>query len=160
MASERFTELARIAVQVGPPGDEGALAPMTDGDSLVLRSKVPVGTAASIGINVDSLVIMDALENGTIFEVEVVVPRSAWATTASNPKPPSSIDKGSLVFADPGPRIWVDQLSPRVSVDRGGRLLVSLEPVDAETRWVALSGRCSALLNGEFLAGFVASTGA
>lgn len=159
MAADRFTELARIPVRVGPPRDEGALAPITDGETLVLRSKVPPGTPAPIGVNIDSLLLLDVLEDGTIFEVELVAPRSAWGSAVSHPTPPFVMDKGSLLLSDAGPKIWVDQLSPRFVIDPQDRLLVHLEPFDHETRWVALSARCSALLNGDFLAGFVVGVG-
>ncbi len=156
MGSQRFTELARIPIRVGPPSEDGRLAPIMDGDTVVLRSRVPEGTSAPIGVNVDALVLLDALEDGTVFEVEVLVPQSAWRSRESAPRPLSAIDKGSIVIADPGPNIYVDQLSPRFTVDSQGRLHVQLEPVDGETRWVALSAECFALLNGGFLAGFVA----
>lgn len=156
MGSETFTELARVPIRVGQPRAEGALAPLVEGDTVVLRSSVPEGTSAPIGVNVDSLVLLDALEDGTVFEVEVVVPRSAWRSGRSAPKPESVVEKGTIAVADPGPLIYVDQISPRITLDSQGQLYVQLEPVDGETRWVALSARCFALLNDGFLAGFVA----
>jgi hypothetical protein len=156
MGSQQFTELARIPIRVGPPRGEGALTPIADGDTVVLRSRVPEGTSAPIGVNVDSLLLLDALEDGTVFEVEVVVPQSSWRSGAPAPTPMSGIEKGSIVIADPGPKIYVDQVSPRFTVDSRGRLHIQLEPADGETRWVALSAECYALLNGNFLAGFVA----
>lgn len=156
MPAQRFTELARIPVRVGPARDEGTLAPIVDGETLVLRARVPPGTAAPIGVNVDSLLLLDMLEDGTVFEVEVVAPRSAWGSAASPPtRPRSGIEKGSIVIADAGPKIYVDQLSPRFTVDLQDRLHIKLEPMHHETRWVALSAECTALLNGDFLAGFV-----
>lgn len=160
MPAQRFTELARIPVRVGPPRDEGALAPVADGETLVLRSRVPPGTAAPIGVNVDSLLLLDMLDDGTVFEVEVVAPRSAWGSAASTPsRPRFDIEKGSILIADAGPKIYVDQLSPRFTVDPQDRLHIELEPVDHETRWVALSTECYALVNVGFLAGFMVGPG-
>lgn len=156
MGSQQFTELARIPIRVGPPRDDGGLAPTMDGDTVMLRSRVPEGTPSPIGVNVDALLLLDALEDGTVFEVEVLVPQSAWRSRDLAPGPPSAIEKGSIVIADPGPEIYVDQLSPRFTVDSQNRLHVELEPADGETRWVALSAECFALLNGSFLGGFVA----
>lgn len=155
MGRQQFTELARIPIRVGPPRDDGRLAPIVDGDTVLLRSKVPEKTSAAIGVNVDSLLILDASADGTVFEVELLVPRSAWRFKDSTPRPVPGIEKGSIIVADPGPRIYVDQISPCFTVDSQGRLYVRLEPVDGETRWVALSAECFALLNDGFLAGFV-----
>jgi hypothetical protein len=155
MAGQRFTELARIPVRVGPPREDGALVPISDGDTLTLRSRVPPGTAAPIGINVDSLLLLDMLTDGTVFEVEVVVPRSAWCSGPVALRPPSAVEKGTIQVLDAGPTIYVDEISPRFTVDDKDELHIELEPVGQETRWVALSTECYALLNGDFLAGFV-----
>lgn len=155
MGDHPFTELERIPVHVRPPRVEGALVPVTGGDTVVLRSGVPEATSAPIGVNVDSLLLLDALEDGTVFEVEVVVPRSAWRSGGPAPRPASAVEQGSIAIADSGPRIYVDQVSPRFTVDSQGWLHVRLEPADGETRWVSLSPECFALLNGDFLAGFV-----
>lgn len=156
MGASGFTELSRIPVRIGPAKKEGALAPITDGETFVLRSDVPEGTPALIGANVDSSLLLDMLEDGTVYEVEVVTPQSAWRFGASDLVPPSAVDTGCVVVTDAGPKIYVDQVTPTFTVDSRHRLHVELEPADDHTRWITLSPECYALINGSFLAGFVA----
>lgn len=155
MGAPGFTELPRIPVRIGASKKEGALAPLTDGETFVLRSGVPEGTKAPIGANVDSSLLLDMLEDGTVFEVEVVTPQSAWRSGAADLGPPSVTEEGCIVVTDAGPKIYVDQVSPAFRVDSENRLHIGLEPTDDQTRWVALSPGCYALLNDSFLAGFV-----
>lgn len=157
MAAPGFTELPRIPVRIGPAKQEGALAPLTDGETFVLRSAVPEGTEAPIGANIDSSLLLDMLEDGTVFEVEVVTPQSAWRPGVVNLSPPTTTERGCIVVTDAGPKIYVDQVSPLYTIDDRNGLQIELEPTDHQTRWVALSPGCYALLNGSFLAGFVVS---
>ncbi len=46
------------------------------------------------------------------------------------------------------PSIWTDESRFWVGIE--------LEPFSPKSRWVSLSGRCFAAVNGEYLAGFVA----
>ena len=156
MMSTREVELSRVPVRVGPPRPDGAHAPVVDDDMFSLRARVPDGVSSPIGVNIDSLLLLDALQDGTVFHVESLVPRSAWRRSNLSVDPPLGITKGSVVIADPGPAIYVDQVSPRFNVDRQGRLHVELETADSNTRWVALSPDCFALVNEGFLAGLVA----
>ncbi len=121
MGSQRFTELARIPIRVGPPSEHGGLAPLMTGDTLLLRSRVPKATSAPIGVNVDSLLLLDALEDGTVFEVEVLVPRRAWSSNTSAPRPPPGVDKGSIVIADPGQAsMWISSRLASPSTVKAG----------------------------------------
>lgn len=157
MQGRQFTELARIPVRVGPPRGDGGLVPYMSGGLLMLGARVPGGTSSPIGVNVDSLVLLDGLDDGTVFQVEVLVPRPRWRRSKDPVSTPASApEKGSIAITDLGPSIHVDQLSPRCTVDSLSRLHIELEPADGDTRWVALSPECFALLNGGFLAGFVA----
>jgi hypothetical protein len=158
MEGRRFTELPRVPVRVGPSSRDGSLVPHMSGGLLMLGASVPEGTTSPIGVTVDGLVVLDALDDGTVFQVEVLLPRPRWRRSRDSvPTPPSAPESGSIVIADPGPSIFVERLSPRLTIDTvGNRLHVQLERADGETRWVALSAECFALLNGGFLAGFVA----
>jgi hypothetical protein len=155
MAPTGFTELSRVPVRIGAATKEGALAPITDGETLVLRSDVPERTAAPVGANIDSRLMLDMLEDGTVFEVEVITPQSAWRSGALDLRRPASTEEGCVVVTDPGPKIYVDRISPTFTVDNRNRLHIELEPANGQTRWVLLSPKCYALLNGSFLAGFV-----
>lgn len=155
MADRQFIELARIPVRVGPGRKEGRLTPTFDGDMIALRSDVPDGSPSLIGVNVDGLLLLDALPDGTLFDVEVLVPASRWGYRDATFEPPANTRSGSIVLADAGPEIFVEPCAPPLfTVDGEGRLLIELEPIDAQSRWVRLSPHSFAILNGGFLAGF------
>lgn len=144
-------------MRVDPATPGGALAPRLDGDDLVLRGKVREGTEAPIGINVDSSLLLDSLEDGTVFDVEVLVPRSSWRSARSGLQPPTQAEAGCIAVTEPGPKIYVDALIPTFEVDREARLHIVLEPIDNESHWVMLSPGCYAAVNDGFLAGFAVS---
>lgn len=150
-----FTELPRIPVRIGPKRKEGALAPITDGETFLLRADVPDGTPAPIGVNVDSKLLLDMLGDGTVFDVEVLTPTSSWRAGDWDLEIPFATEEGSVVVTEAGPRIYVDQVSPTYTVDSRNRLYIELEPADDRTRCVALSRECYVLVNDSFLAGFV-----
>lgn len=116
---------------------------------------MPEGTSSPIGVNVDALVLLDALADGTVFDVEVLAPRAAWRSQQQGLNPPAVAQAGSIVISDPGPSIYVSRLSPRFTIDGRSRLHLELEPMGSETKWVALSPGCFALLNEDVLAGFL-----
>lgn len=54
--------------------------------------------------------------------------------------------------------VYVEDLTPRFSFSAAyGQVTIEVEAVVETTTWVALSSSCWALLNGEFVAGVVAT---
>lgn len=152
----QFTIVDRIPVTVGKHHPAGALHPIAHADDLLLRASVGRDASAAIGVNVDSLVLIDAFEDGTVFDVEVLVPRSYWARGEFKTAPAAIPVRGSIVLSVPGSDIYVDGFSPRVLHDGQGWLFVQLEPSVADTQWIELSSCCFALVADGYLAGFVA----
>lgn len=100
---------SRVKVRVGPPRDAGALTPYTSGGLLMLGSTVPAGTPSPFGVNIDSSLMLDALDDGTVYSVEVLAPRPSWRRTKdAAPRPPRSMASGSIVLANLVPNTYIE----------------------------------------------------
>jgi hypothetical protein len=149
-----FAVVSRFPVEVGERDPRGMLGPALNSGELVLRSPVADQLDFRAGGNIGSILIIDIDRSGIVGQVEILTPEPRWSRgnvppMASRPEP------GVLLVPQLGREIVVEDNEPFFTFDESDRtVLVEIEPTSQDTRYVALSDFCIALINESFLAGF------
>ncbi|HWT94095.1 MAG TPA: hypothetical protein VN238_13910 [Solirubrobacteraceae bacterium] len=152
--NDRFEEQSRVPVEVRPLVPGGALRPTVTSDELELAGESG-DRQTPYGVNVASLVILDLDDDRVVNYVEVMFRPELWTEVETLPR----LRRGrSGTIAIPGarPEIYVEEASPRVEFCRATReALVYLEPIEPSATTVRLSPLCAAVINGDYLGGFL-----
>lgn len=151
----RFSELPRFPVAVGSPSQAGSLVPILDSDDLSLESPISDRLDYRFGGNIASLLIIDIDVSSVIGSVEVLVAKPHWQVIESDIAI-QPCNAGVLTVPILAQEISVEKIEPRFLWNRvKSQLLIEVETLTPETKWVSLSQDCFALINDSFLAGFV-----
>ncbi len=149
----------RVPISIVDKSLSGSLEPTIDDGDLTLESPIIQDLRLLYGITVSTpTLIFDIDEKFVLAGVECLRQAYLWKTTDD---PPFNVPEHTIDASLAVPRTTIDtgvfdEVSGDVVMDAlRTQVLVGLEPVSDQTRWVRLSQGCYALVNDTYLAGFL-----
>jgi hypothetical protein len=149
--------MTALTVRLCAATQQTAPHPRYDRDSDVLVAKTGVLGAWVFGLNIDGLLNLDLIADGTLAHVELVYPKGRWKTKPDIQRP-QVVRSAALAFTEGAIGHKDFDLPVEVTADSAhSRVWIGIGEHRTGGHWVALSLSCLALIIGNELAGFFMS---
>jgi len=149
--------MTALTVRLCAATQQTAPHPRYDRDSDVLVAKTGVLGAWVFGLNIDGLLNLDLIADGTLAHVELVYPRGRWKT-APDIQRPQAVRSAALAFTEGAIAHKDFDLPVEATTDSAHSWVwIGIGEHRRGGQWVALSSSCLALIIGKELTGLFMS---